>query len=110
MYAATPDATVLGPRPPPHVRTPPGPALLLIANVTVVVLFDVTVLPKESCTATDTLNVPVPVAWMFCPAVGCVVKASFVAALGLIVSVCVPFGARPGADTVMTGLPATVSA
>src|ERR1700733_14546363 len=83
---ATPAATVTV-RPPvlAQVRTP-ALGLLLMARVTVVALSPVSVLPLASWTATDTLNVPVPLAWMFEPAVGWVVKVSFVAVPGLLVS------------------------
>ena len=57
-----------------------------MAKVTVVALSLVSVLPLASWTATDTLKVPVPVAWMFWPAVGWVVKVSLVAVPGLLVS------------------------
>ena len=57
-----------------------------MAKVTVVALSLVSVLPLASWTATDTLKVPVPVAWMFWPAVGWVVKVSLVGVPGLFVS------------------------
>src|SRR5580698_9662269 len=77
---ATPAVTVRGPRPPVLVqlRTPP-PALLLMAKVTVVALSPVSVLPLASWTATETAKVPVPLAWMFWPDVGWVVKVKLVA-------------------------------
>ena len=51
-----------------------------------VALSPVSVLPLASWTATETVKVPVPVAWMFAPAVGWVVKVSLVAGPGLLVS------------------------
>ena len=84
---ATPAVTVTV-RPPvfAQVRTPPGPALWLMARVTVVALSPVSMLPPASWTATDTLKFPVPLAWMFCAHAGWVVKVSLVAGPGLLVS------------------------
>src|SRR5437588_97242 len=67
-------------------RVPP-PALVPMARVIVVLLSVVTTLPLASSTATDTENVPVPVAWMLAPEAGCTVKASWVAAPGVMLKV-----------------------
>src|ERR1700728_2852926 len=83
---ATPAATVTV-RPPVLVQVmTPALGLLLMAKVTVVALSPVSVLLLASCSATDTLKVPVPVAWLFEPAAGWVVKVSLVAGPGLFVS------------------------
>ena len=75
---ATPAVTVFGPSPPVQVRTP-ALGLVPMAKVTVVALSPVSVLPLASWTATEALKVPVPVAWMFWPDVGWVVKVKAVA-------------------------------
>src|ERR1700722_17683737 len=75
-----PPAAAATVRPPVLVqlRTPPGPALLLMARVTFRLSVK-TVLPLVSWTATEAENVPVPVAWMFWLIVGWVVKLRAVA-------------------------------
>src|ERR1700683_1222950 len=83
---ATPAARVTV-RPPVLVQeSTPALGLLLMARVTVVALSPVSVLPLVSCSATDTLKVPVPVAWILAPDAGWVVKVSLVAGPGLFVS------------------------
>ena len=67
-------------RPPVLVQlSTPNEGLLPMARVTFLVSVS-TVFPLASWTATEAENVPVPVAWMFWPAVGWVVKVKLVAA------------------------------
>ena len=82
----------------------PALGLVPIASV-MLALLDVTVLPPASCTDTTgwVANAVAPV-----PPPGWVVKPSFVAAAGLIVAGWVA-DVKPPAESVMVGVPATVS-
>jgi hypothetical protein len=74
---AVPEAT--GAVRPPLQLSVPGPGFVAIESVTVPVLLSATRLPFASSTATEIGKVPVPVAWMFALAAGCVENASWAA-------------------------------
>src|ERR1700722_8695899 len=74
--ATPPEAVAL--RPPVQLRTPPGPALLAMARVTLLAA-PVATLPLASRSVTATGKVPVPVAWMFWPVVGWALKLRLIA-------------------------------
>src|SRR5213593_2292286 len=96
---ATPLETVTGPKPPAleQVSTPPL-GLLLIASVTVVALSAVSTLPLASSTATEAEKVPVPVARMFAPEAGWLVKASCVAVPAVMLKALLVAPVRPLLD------------
>ena len=67
---ATPEEAVAV-RPPVQLRVPlPGLSPLAMARVTVSVLSWVATLLLASSIATETVKLPVPVAWMFWPELG----------------------------------------
>ena len=67
---ATPEETVAV-RPPVQLRIPlPGLSPVAMARVTVSVLSWVATLPLASSIDTETVKLPVPVAWMFWPELG----------------------------------------
>jgi hypothetical protein len=78
---ATPDTAWTISPPTLEQLSTPADGFVPMASVTLDELSFVSTMPFASSIATETENVPVPVAWMFCPVDGWAWKTSFASAV-----------------------------
>src|SRR5256885_962942 len=104
LFAASTTVVVAVPQPAAALELPPPALVEVVASATVVAVATVEGLPRLSCDCTVAIAEQLP-AVIVCVAV---MKASFAAGCGLIVSTCEALASEPD-EAVMLGAPEAVS-